>query len=1300
MNIDIFKDFDFSNFDKSWAELDQDQQCLALDSISELTPPQAVNPIIAGLSSYHYLLRNKAREALKTIQLKMIEALENKNNKTQYIKAINESDCFCSRIFLQIKKNIPISELNYYFQALIQSKGRGPFYAWKICYSGLISTQSFKILMPSLSDGEKLVLTDQYLKSSPQVRREWALEFKKILKKIKKKREIFIFLSDLFDNNKDVDPFLFTIPILRDQNNILLDSLNSAKPLERVMILKAASLIYDRLDTDLLIDCLNNKKEPDIRLVALNIIEFSPIDTYSHPLLTNCLLNIFKSGDQNEGFMAFKALAITRTIPLFKLFVQLIKLRKDILLSVLDEISSFSRISFLVIQDVAKNKKEYLKHNALVFKALILGLVRKRPDRIIKILKKFETSSDDFIRTQVLAFKDLINGLLEKEKQDIEKEIKSLIQRINNAQTNNAGIIKGLFLTSTEKKLKDLKESKFPKEFDFEQEIIQSIDLSGLKLLNYIIYFNGSIIKDSIFSKVIIENSFFQSAIIYNVDFTSVEFNSVCFDNAIFIDVNASKARFVNCSFCNCSIYNSNFNDSDCTSSFFTGSRIVKTSFDRSNLTGTSFVASTLTFTTFTDSILSLSDFTCITARYSKFDDFADNTMITGQADFNSKAFKIKLENIPYFHKDIILRLEMLIFVEFLYYGEKIFLKKNKLSKLIAFDIYKKKQGDLFELIPLLLHENILFPGGKFSLKQCPHGIAKYCPSYEIKKIASKYFNINNLELRKSKNSCIEGLYTIGSTGSLAQTTQSDFDFWVLINEDTFSDAKIKKLKLKLRQIEIWADKEFDTEVNFFLLDIHKALNNDFGILSFESSGSAQARLLKEEFYRTILYIAGKLPLWTVLPVSLSVHYYNNINNLIQKTSLSTKYIDLGDIHGIPSGEYFGASIWHMYKLLKSPFKSVIKMALLEKFIYEYGKEPLLCNKIKDIWINSGNQLKLANCDSYYVLIHELIKYYESIKDFQSVKLIQICFFLKVRITKKSDIENTLFGIREQVINKLVSDWSMDSKKIFEIGNYMNWEYKTIEKLSSTIESYMIDKMRMMNHAFENAFKSEAKITPGERTVLVRNIIVEFSKEKGKIERVLLVSRNNTYFQKLSFQRKEMKNRIIWELMIDHKKNQISKPIPLKSASTIEEVCAWLINNSFYTEKSIINLIPNPTQITHNDIVNFMDEAHNFFYPLMQKEKSFQSLISEAVVIAVFVSVNLCVNRTSSNIEEYSVIYMNSWNEMFVYSKRSKKGFASLEVVIKDIGTKIGVTRFPKKTIFFSPKTFWGIINNWEDLLG
>ncbi|MCP3955841.1 MAG: hypothetical protein GY697_27040, partial [Desulfobacterales bacterium] len=309
---DILKDFDFSNFDKSWAALGQNQKNIMLESISELKFSEAVLPIIAGLSSYHYLLRSTAREALNIALLNMNKALKNKSNKKKYLNAIQESDCFASKFFFQITKNTALAELNYYFQNLIKIDGKGPFYAWRICSSRIISKQTFKTIIQSLSDREKLKLTEQYLQGSPQTRREWALEFKRILTNISNKECIIDFLSDIFDDNKDIDPFLINIPLLNNKDQSLFEDLYSSDSLKKEQTLKAIALIQDSLDVDFMVNCLKNKKEKKIRKIVMKIIEYSSMDTYSQAVISGSLLDILKKHDAKEAFSAFKALVIAR----------------------------------------------------------------------------------------------------------------------------------------------------------------------------------------------------------------------------------------------------------------------------------------------------------------------------------------------------------------------------------------------------------------------------------------------------------------------------------------------------------------------------------------------------------------------------------------------------------------------------------------------------------------------------------------------------------------------------------------------------------------------------------------------------------------------------------------------------------------------------------------------------------------------------------------------------------------------------------------------------------------------------
>ncbi|GKT31256.1 Adenylate cyclase, class-I like protein, partial [Aduncisulcus paluster] len=112
----------------------------------------------------------------------------------------------------------------------------------------------------------------------------------------------------------------------------------------------------------------------------------------------------------------------------------------------------------------------------------------------------------------------------------------------------------------------------------------------------------------------------------------------------------------------------------------------------------------------------------------------------------------------------------------------------------------------------------------------------------------------------------IEAFMSIGSTGTIAQTPDSDLDCWVCCNFTGRSAESRENLGVKLQAIEKWAMNDFGLEIHFFIMDTREIRDNLFGLSDEESSGSAQSAILKEEFYRTALLMAGKPPLWWFTP--------------------------------------------------------------------------------------------------------------------------------------------------------------------------------------------------------------------------------------------------------------------------------------------------------------------------------------------------------------------------------------------------------------------------------------------------
>ncbi len=1264
-------DFGLNTFETHWETLSDFEKRIFIKKTADLDPRNAIIPVLAGITSDHPLVCDSAKKSLGIVQSKIGSLLANLSDKEQCLTGMNISTAVCSRMYTLIQAGMFGDELDYIFKVLLETNGKGPFFAFKVLYRGLISFDSMEKIILQVPERNRIAFVEQFLQTRPTERLKFGFAFKQILKSITRREAVIEFYASLFDRQQDADPFFYNIsPELRDSDQIIAKEIQSQSSERKIMGLKALSILTTELPTELLTDMLPNEGQ-EVRITIYNVIENSPIGTY--PELFSKILPFFYTRDRKEALPAFKALVVSGKFPLYTLLDKVRSNYPEFMQEIYREISALSKLSFFFLQEIALDKKKYEDKNFDVNLSCILGLTKKRPERVIKLVEQYRQSKG-FDNNDVNQFIDKTKQLLVQEKKSIETEFNPVIQFVKKEAAKQTPISNNLIC----KKLKRLKNNKLPGVKSFQEEIIRNCDLSSLIYNFSALIFSKCIFNNCNFSRVSFHQSFFKRNIFYNTDMQKTKFDEVNFDNSIFINVNAKEASFINCSFQNVSVYNCNFNNTDLRDTSFVSSIISKASFDLADLSGSCFSFSKISAVSFETSNISQADFSNVGARFCKFPYHAKLDIRTESLDYNARKFQLSTGDMQVLEDNIVTEINIMLFCEFIQYGEKKFSRQNQLSLQVAFDIFKPRQADLFQLIPFLLHENYGNPDIiKFNNK-APCGIFNYIPSPESQDVIKKYIDPETISFRQSKDPVIEGLFTIGSIGSIAQTSNSDIDYWVCINEKKMTHKDIDLLKRKLETIERMAIEQFNIHVTFFLVDILMAKNNNFGDSTIESSGSAQARLLKEEFYRTMIHIAGKIPFWAVLPSSISINYYNSILNNIEYAPNFSRYIDLGDIHAIPRGEYFGASIWQMFKWLKSPFKSVIKMALLEKYIHEYGKEALLCNKYKDEWMNSGTYLKPEQNDSYFILLENLVTYFETVKDGYSVMLLLTCFFLKLGIYKDSQIDNTVFGLRKILLEKYIERWGWNKHNVFEIGNFKSWKYNEIDNLSDTIKNFMIQKYKIVNKGFDQRSPDRSLISLEDQTILGRKVHTEFSKKPGKIEKVLLVTRIDQCYRSLYLKYHNKGNdNIKWELLNRGTKADGYQEDSLFKTKTIEEIGAWLINNKLYDEELIVRLVPNPIDVTYNDIQKLLKAMFDFFNPLLTKDIHFKQFLRSEKVAALFVSIDFYAPAHQKKILEYTIIHLNSWGEMFHKTIYLDKGISTMPALKKDIRNRMELARMP-----------------------
>ncbi len=1190
------------------------------------------------------------------------------------------SALIASRIYDVIVLHQNSKNLTYLFTALTAFGEHGSFFAFKLLVGGVLQADEMLSMICSLPETQRLGIVDEYFRATPCVRLTYVSLFRDVLKGITHRDTMTLYYAELFDKKGNADPFLANIdPALRDPDQLLKKEIQSTTPDEVICGLKALAMISGEVPSEVLTDRLKGQDVRNIRLTIYHLIENGPLGQYPdlNELLWETLCR-YSGSDLDEAICIFRAIAVGCGLPLFQLMDKIKTVCPKLMPGICDEINGESRLSFLLMQDIAVNRDKYVNAHPMVLRTIILHMVRKRPERIIRLLQndaKEKNTSSPFV--------ECLDRLLRKEAADIKAQFD-----LKKAFSKNVTYSR---LNAQEKKhFLAVRHKTEPTDsfLNLQNRVMENLDLGQGHFIAATLYLNQSVVKGGNWSGIIMSNAWFKGSVFYKVDLSNARFEQVCFDNVLFRDINAQGAVFINCSFRNAKLFNCDFSHANLSGVSFNGAAISRTQFRETNLSFAAFANCHLFAVSFDTAFLEYSDFSYVRAVFVRFSGAADAYMKTNGIDYNARQHPISIKNLPKFSPRVLAEINLMFFCEFTHFGRTRFQSQNKLTLLAAFDVFKPARADLFQMVPLLIHMNIELKGSNPIDPDTPCGIAAFYPSTQALSVLTRYSKHQNIEIRRDETPAIEALYTMGSIGSLAQTPDSDIDYWVCINGRAFSHARLDQLKQKLRMLEILADDLFETSVTFFIVDIQKVQRNDFGGTSQESSGSAQACLLKEEFYRTMIHIAGKLPLWAVVPTDVSFNFYSLIFKRVSQFTASKRYIDLGDVHSVPVNEYYGAAIWQMFKWLKSPFKSVIKLAMFAIYAKSLGKEPLLCNTYKNEWMNAGIQMRFTRNDSYLAILDKLLGHCQAAGDRDAMDIFLTCFFLKMEMLDLRELDDTAFGLRKVLLESLLNRWGWSLEQVLKLGQYRSWPYTEIKALSATIEAYMFTKYDQVQAVFKDSCQGDIMISDTDRAQLTRKVDVAYKEKPYKIKKLFLIAENDAYFSDLNLTYHiDREQAVKWELFQRRQDKDRTLKMPVFEADRVEHICAWLIYNHLHHSDAELGVTPNSSNIGYNDVKNLYGAMNDFFSLGLGPESVFLDFTeSSPTIFSAFVTINLDADQPRSRVEDYCVIYINTWGEMFCRPSVEGACFDHLALAKKDILAALDIQTFPVNTQFYFPR--------------
>ncbi len=589
-------------------------------------------------------------------------------------------------------------------------------------------------------------------------------------------------------------------------------------------------------------------------------------------------------------------------------------------------------------------------------------------------------------------------------------------------------------------------------------------------------------------------------------------------------------------------------------------------------------------------------------------------------------------------------------------------------------DALSERHQRIINLLPLLFHSNHpMMPG--YVSHQTPARLSNFKPSkadVQLGKTIARSFTIN---YEPEKRDDIHGIYIMGSVGTVAQSERSDIDVW-LCHRSGLTKKELSELELKCQRMSEWAD-DMRLEMHIFLMDCEEFKKGQRSDLNEESSGSAQKSLLLDEFYRTAIYLGGRMPLWWFVPPNAEEKYEAHTHKLLHKRFLRADLVlDFGNMATIPDGEFIGAGIWHLYKSIESPYKSVLKLLLLEAYVSQHPKiEPLSITYKRLVY---ANELNIDELDSYLMVYRRIEQYLIDKKQYKRLGLARRCFYFKANKALSRPSQNPTKSWQRTLLERLTKEWQWSPGEITTMDGRKHWK-------ASQVTSERAILVGELNHSYrfllEFAASSGAtrSISPEEITILGRKLQAAFERKPGKIEWINsniskdlseeLISLSETFDENTQTK--------VWTAFSHSGPNITSKSDAIKTSANLAELVLWCYFNSIITKTTRIEVQQAPS-ISDFEIRKLVTTFQQWL-PLPLYTKSHSDFKKPTVPTHVLILLNVG-KSPSPHLDELGIQRMSNNMDALRYSGFEDNLIASVDIIVRNSWNEIHARRFDHST--------------------
>ena len=602
----------------------------------------------------------------------------------------------------------------------------------------------------------------------------------------------------------------------------------------------------------------------------------------------------------------------------------------------------------------------------------------------------------------------------------------------------------------------------------------------------------------------------------------------------------------------------------------------------------------------------------------------------------------------------------------------KRFLAINQGRLARAMEGLSSRQQQVLNLLALFFHVNHpLLPG--YVSGATPAGISRYEPDDEALAEAQRLTRSFTYRKRHGQPPRpLLGLYLMGSLGTLAQADESDMDVW-LCHAPGLSETELAELRKKCLLLEVWAASQ-GAELHLFLIEPERFVTGERNAtLSSDDCGTTQHYLLLDEFYRTAVWLAGRTPLWWLVPVYEEGSYAHYTQTLLSKRFIRTdENLDLGHLAHIPPGEFVGAGLWQLFKGIESPYKSLLKLLLTEVYASEHPHVQCLSLQFKQAVF--ANRLELDELDPYMMVYRRIEQYLQHRGETQRLELVRRSLYLKVNKKISLLARQRSGGWQRDLLERLTREWGWDERQLMLLDSRSQWKVRQVEAERRILVSELNHSYRFLGQFARNP-QAATRLDQRDLNVLGRRLYAAFERRAGKVEFInpgIAPDIAEDTLTLVQAPNRQEPGQTHWSLYSGNlNAHEWEHFVPFKRCRELLELLAWAHRNGVIDSTTRLALNPGSSDLSEYELFNLLSSLQQGV-ALPFKEVSEARLLQPSVADQVLLLVNVGVDplqhhrdlnilmtteRTDSlsyaGVRENLVltldqVSLNSWNEVLV----------------------------------------------------